>query len=125
MSPAAGLKTAGAVAALVASLALAGCASFSSDAGLGTAQTIAAAEFGKEVAKITNEDESLTAEARATALLRRPLTPDNAVQIALLKNRGLQAAFNDLGVSEADYVRATLPPVTPHLARAFHRQRQP
>jgi outer membrane protein TolC len=32
------------------------------------------------------------------------------VQIAFLKNRGLQAAFNDLGVSEAAYVQASLPP---------------
>lgn len=33
------------------------------------------------------------------------------MQVALLKNRGLQAAFNDLGVSEAQYVQATLPPL--------------
>ena len=45
-----------------------------------------------------------TAEARVDELLRRPLTADGAVQVALLKNRGLQAAFNDLGVSEAQYV---------------------
>ncbi|MGT2478181.1 hypothetical protein ACU4GR_03180 [Methylobacterium oryzae CBMB20] len=51
-----------------------------------------------------------TADARVDALLRRPLTADGAVQVALLRNRGLQAAFNDLGVSEAQYVQATLPP---------------
>src|SRR5204863_192156 len=32
-------------------------------------------------------------------------------QVALLKNRALQASFNDLGVSEAEFVQATLPPV--------------
>jgi outer membrane protein TolC len=103
-------RIASGIAALLSTIGLTGCASFSSDAGLGTAQTILAAELRKEVAKITSEDEALTAEARVTALLRRPLTPDSAVQIALLKNRGLQAAFNELGVSEADYVKATLPP---------------
>lgn len=92
-------------------LLLGGCASFSPDAGLSTAQSYASVELNKDVTKITNETEALTTQARVEQLLRRPLTPDSAVQIALLKNRGLQAAFNDLGVSEAQYVQATLPPV--------------
>ena len=41
------------------------------------------------------------------------------MQIALLKNRGLQAAFNDLGVSEADYVQASLPPEPDRLSRSL------
>ncbi len=32
------------------------------------------------------------------------------MQVALLNNRGLQAAYNDLGVSEAEYVQTSLPP---------------
>lgn len=95
---------------VLAALTLAGCASFSPDAGMGTAQTVAAVELNKDVTKITTEDAAIDAEARVTLMLKRALTPDSAVQIALLKNRGLQAAFNDLGVSEADYVKATLPP---------------
>jgi outer membrane protein TolC len=43
-------------------------------------------------------------------LLSEPLTEDTAVQIALLNNRGLQAAYNDLGISEAEYVQTSLPP---------------
>ena len=35
---------------------------------------------------------------------------DHAVQIALLNNKGLQAAYNELGVSEARFVQASLPP---------------
>ena len=53
------------------------------------------------------------AEARAPrckALLRQPLTADRAVQIALLNNRDLQAAYNALGLSEAAMVQASLPP---------------
>lgn len=91
-------------------LGLGGCAGFSPDAGLGPARGIASAELGKDIVKITDEPSAATAQARAEELLRRPLTPDSAVQIAILKNRGLQAAFNDLGVAEAVYVKATLPP---------------
>lgn len=94
-----------------AGLLLGGCASFSPDAGLSTAKIYASRELNKDVVKITDEGIAMSAQARVVQLLRRPLTPDSAVQVALLKNRGLQAAFNDLGVSEAQFVQATLPPV--------------
>jgi outer membrane protein TolC len=89
---------------------LGGCATFSPDGGLSTAQTVAYAELNKDVVKVTDEAGALGTQRRIEELLRRPLTPDSAVQIALLKNRGLQAEFNDLGVSEAEYIQATLPP---------------
>ncbi|WP_343038373.1 TolC family protein [Microvirga arsenatis] len=91
-------------------LLLGGCASFSPDAGLSVAQNVAYTELNKDVVKVTNEAEALATQQRVEELLRRPLTADSAVQIALLKNRGLQADFNELGVSEAEYVQATLPP---------------
>jgi outer membrane protein TolC len=91
-------------------VSLAGCASFSADGGLSTAQTVAYTELNKDVAKITSEAEALAIQQRVDQLLRRPLTADSAVQVALLKNRGLQVDFNELGVSEAEYVQATLPP---------------
>ena len=47
---------------------------------------------------------------RVKALLRQPLSADRAVQIALLNNRGLQAAYNALGLAEAAMVQASLPP---------------
>jgi cobalt-zinc-cadmium efflux system outer membrane protein len=40
--------------------------------------------------------------ARARALLRKPLTVSSAVQVALLNNRGLQASFEEIGLSFAD-----------------------
>jgi outer membrane protein TolC len=91
-------------------LLLGGCAQFTADAGLSTAREVASAELNKDVVKVTNEGEALSTQQRVEDLLRRPLTPDSAVQIAFLKNRGLQAAFNDLGIAEAAYVQATLPP---------------
>ena len=35
---------------------------------------------------------------------------DSAVQVALLSNRGLQAAYNELALAETDLVADTLPP---------------
>jgi len=43
-----------------------------------------------------------TALAEARALLKKPLTVNSAVQIALLNNRELLATFEDVGVSAAD-----------------------
>jgi outer membrane protein TolC len=92
-------------------LLLGGCASFTPDAGLSVASGYASLELRKDIVKVSDEATTIDAAARAEQLLRRPLTPDSAVQVALLRNRGLQAAFSDLGVSEAQFVQATLPPV--------------
>jgi cobalt-zinc-cadmium efflux system outer membrane protein len=42
------------------------------------------------------------------ALLRRTLTADAAVQIALLNNRELQATFEEIGIANADLIEAGL-----------------
>ena len=102
------VRTAASLAAI--GLVLGGCASFSPDAGLAVAGGYAAHELHKDIAKANDEGFAPTADARVDQLLRRSLTADGAVQVALLKNKGLQAAFNDLGVSEAQFVQATLPP---------------
>jgi cobalt-zinc-cadmium efflux system outer membrane protein len=53
-------------------------------------------------------DVDASTAARLRALLQRPLTADDAVQIALLNNRDLQALYSDLGVAQADLVQAGL-----------------
>ncbi len=80
---------------------LGGCASFSADGGMGAIQSATYADIGKQVVKIGDDQAELTTKARVDQLLRKPLTADAAVQIALLNNRGLQAAFNELGMAEA------------------------
>ncbi len=60
--------------------------------------------------KIRTEGESAAAQARVRDLLSKPLTVEAAVQVALLNNRALQAAYNDLGVSEAEMIEASPPP---------------
>ena len=89
---------------------VAGCASFSPDAGMGIVKDIAHAELNSDVVALNTEDRVSAARIEVDRLLKRPLTEAAAVQIALLNNRDLQAAYNALGISEAEKVRATLPP---------------
>ncbi len=91
-------------------LALAGCVGFSPDGGMDLVRTSALTQEHAEPARIGGEDAETSASERARALLRRPLTADTAVRVAFLRNKGLQAAYNDLGISEAKYVAASLPP---------------
>ena len=71
---------------------------------------IAAKNLNKSVAKIRSEEDAVAARVEVERLLKRPLTADSAVQIALLNNRGLQAAYNELGIAEAIRVQQSLPP---------------
>jgi outer membrane protein TolC len=72
--------------------------------------SIVGSELNKDVAALRTPDAVEAAHVHVRALLRRPLTADAAVQIALLNNRGLQAAYNELGIAEAVMVEASLPP---------------
>ena len=93
---------------------LTGCARFSPDGGMNeVAQSVgreAGAEAGRSVTKIASADQAQRVKEQVAALLAQPVSADVAVQVSLLNNRELQAAYNDLGVSEADYVQASLPP---------------
>jgi cobalt-zinc-cadmium efflux system outer membrane protein len=57
-----------------------------------------------------NRGTSLDAEAEAyvRSLLQRPLTPNSAVQIALLNNHELQATYEEIGIAQADVIEAGL-----------------
>jgi outer membrane protein TolC len=87
-----------------------GCAEFSPDAGMATVSSAVRDRVGGETVKITSAAEAERVRARVDALLGEPLTSDIAVQVALLNNRSLQAAYNDLGLSEISGVEASLPP---------------
>jgi outer membrane protein TolC len=91
-------------------LVLSGCASFSPDGGMSTVKAIATTELGKQVDRIQSDADAAEIDARVKALLRGTLGIDNAVQIALLNNRGLQTAFAELAAAEAESVQASLPP---------------
>lgn len=93
-------------AAAAAALVLAGCASFSQDGGAGKVSELTKERTGQSVAFQRTEADVDSAGARVSELLKQPLTPDNAVETALLNNRGLQASFSELGIAEAELVRA-------------------
>jgi outer membrane protein TolC len=92
--------------ALAVAAALAGCATFSEDGGFGAVQRDAAERTGKDVRWARTEAERGAIRARVDELLAQPLGVEDAVQLALLNNPGLQATYAELGVAEADLVRA-------------------
>ncbi len=94
------------VLAVLSAALLGGCASFSQDGGFGAVETAAQTRLQKDVVWTRDAAARSAVERRVDALLAQPLTADTAVQIALLNNPGLQAAFNTLGIAEADWVAA-------------------
>ena len=98
-----------AVVTLVGLLA-AGCAKFTDDGGMAPVTDGVRREIGRDAVKLSSPEDMRRARERVQALLSEQLSEEAAVQIALLNNRGLQAAYNDLGISEAEYVQAILPP---------------
>ena len=94
-----------ALAALSAAL-LGGCASFSPDGGFDAVQSATRSQLQKDVVWSRDDASRSQTQARIDALLEKPLSADDAVQIALLNNPRLQAAFNTLGIAEADWVAA-------------------
>ena len=95
--------------AIASALLLSACQTWSPDGGMNVVADIVGHDLNKDVVALRTPEETQAARARVRALLRRPLTADAAVRIALLNNRGLQAAYNELGLAEAAMVQASLP----------------
>jgi outer membrane protein TolC len=96
-------------AALLVTALLSGCTSFSGDQGMDAVSDMTKSSLRMDAVALSSDDDiAATREAVAT-LLKRPLRMDAAVQIALLNNRELQAAYNELGIAEAARVRASMP----------------
>ena len=91
---------------MVGVVTISGCASFSEDGGFGPIQQTASDKLGKDVQWTRTAQERSEVEQRVAELLELPLSMDDAVQIALLNNRNLQATFDALGVTEAERVQA-------------------
>lgn len=93
-------------AATLSGLVLAGCASFSVDGGFGAVDQLAKDRIGRSPSYPRTAEQTDAARARVAELLGKPLTPDSAVEIALLNSRELQASYAELGIVESDLVRA-------------------
>jgi outer membrane protein TolC len=91
-------------------LLLGGCASLSGDGGFGAAAGVSEQRTGMSASVAgrlpRNEDDARALAAVIDKKLEQPLGADDAVQIALLNNRGLQASYWSLGIAEADLVQA-------------------
>ena len=86
--------------------AMAGCVSFSPDGGFGAIEQGARERLNKDLVRSNSLDAADLVDRRVIELLTKPISVEDAVQIALLNNRGLQASFQELGISEAEMVQA-------------------
>ncbi len=91
---------------VAALLVISGCASFSQDGGFGNVGSVANETLGKDVRWVKDGQAREEVRKRVAGLLEKPLSLDDAVQIALLNNRSLQARFDGLGITEAERVQA-------------------
>jgi outer membrane protein, heavy metal efflux system len=87
---------------------LSGCASVPPKGGFDEVQQGAAQRLGQKVQWNQGTEDDQAAAQAVQLLLQRPLTADDAVQIALLNNRRLQAVYEELGIAQANLVQAGL-----------------
>jgi cobalt-zinc-cadmium efflux system outer membrane protein len=92
----------------VSLLFLSGCAAMSLDSGFSDVSALVEERGGLKVFWNNGTDLDKEAAEKLGSLLKNKLTVDDAVQIALLNNRELQAVYSDLGVAQADLVQAGL-----------------
>lgn len=90
---------------LSAAVLLAGCASLDPEAALDRVQQTVGPQH--ELRWARSDADRAASEQRVAELLAEPLTADTAVQIALLNNRALQAALDELGIVDAERVAAS------------------
>ncbi|MFY9513969.1 MAG: TolC family protein [Rubrivivax sp.] len=101
------VRRSGLLVVVLASAVLAGCASLSPDAGFSSVESAAKERLGKDLRWARSEADLDSIDKRVGELLSKPLTVDDAVQVALFNNRGLQATFQELGITEAEVVQAS------------------
>ena len=89
-------------------LAVAGCASVDPNPAFQDLANTVHVRTGKRVQWNRGSTEDAEAQAAVASLLRRPLSADSAVQVALLNNHNLQATYEELGIAQADLVEAGL-----------------
>ena len=85
-----------------------GCATFSPDGGINKVNELTRSRIQQDATWLRSEQDTRAARTATHELLAQPqpLSADDAVKVALLNNRGLQAAYADLGIAEADVVQA-------------------
>jgi outer membrane protein TolC len=87
-------------------LLLSACAGVSADGGVDAVASMTRERLGQPVQLGRPGARADVDHDKIAAILKAPLTPEAAVQLALLNNAGLKASLAGLGVSEADLVQA-------------------
>jgi cobalt-zinc-cadmium efflux system outer membrane protein len=93
---------------LLSLFGLSGCASVNLTAGFPEVSAAVEERSAKKIMWNRGTDLDQAAAEQLRSLLQRKLTADDAVQIAMLNNRDLQATYTELGVAQADLVQAGL-----------------
>ncbi|MEO6064342.1 MAG: TolC family protein, partial [Lysobacterales bacterium] len=87
-------------------LGLSGCATLADDRGFGPVATSVQQRTGVAPRWMRSDSDRESVKALVTERLAQPLSANDAVQIALINNQGLQASYAELGIAEAELVRA-------------------
>ena len=85
-----------------------GCAQVPKEAGFNDVKGLVGQRVNYNLHWNQETEADLEIEKAIGDLLKNELTPEAAVQIALLNNPDLQAAYEDLGITQADVVEAGL-----------------
>ncbi len=85
---------------------LAGCSSLAPDAGFSDVRDAVSQRVKAEPQWARTGEDAERSRATVRKLLADPLTPESAVQVALLNNRALQATYAEVGIAQADVVQA-------------------
>jgi outer membrane protein, heavy metal efflux system len=93
---------------IVVVLFFSGCASIPLNAGFDEVKVTVRERSRTQIFWNNGTDLDGQATDKLGSLLKDKLTAEEAVQIALLNNRDLQAVYSDLGVAQADLVQAGL-----------------
>jgi len=92
----------------VAALTVAGCASTSPRPSFEETSKLVEDRGGKRLYWDQGTPADAQVQAHVRDLLRGTLTPEGALEVALLRNQGLVATYEELGVAQADLVQAGL-----------------
>jgi len=81
---------------------LAGCAQVPKEAGFGDVKSLVGQRVDYRLYWNRETEADREVEKAVAELLKNELTPEAAVQVALLNNPNLQALYEDLGITQAD-----------------------
>ena len=93
---------------MLSAIVVIGCAQVPKEAGFGDVQTLVGKRVDYQLRWNQGTEADLEVERAIEKLLGDQLTPEAAVQIALLNNPELQAVYEELGITQADVVEAGL-----------------